>query len=389
MSSNRSPIDVLEHEVDVQALVRHVAGPQVDVEVAVVVDVPEVRAHRRHRPVEADLLGDVAEAVLNRGCGRGEGGSTPAIFKPIALAEHLGDPGPVVVDVEVEEAVVVVVPEPAGEAEVGAGDAELRGDVAELAVPFVVVQAARLAHVRDEEVEPAVAVVVAPGRALGATLVGDARRRGDVHERAVAAVVIEPATIAGVAGLRTTGRRREGDTHHRRTRRPVRRCRSRPRRPTRLRSAPPGRLATVTSSKPPSPLLRKQREPERRFPGPAQQQDIEIAVVVEVGPGDVQGVDLVAETGRGRPILERAVAPVDVQRGTQVGIERGGEEVGQTVAIEVVEDAAACQVRPPDAQAGRATRRSSNRPTSASERNNSTGIRYCGGTFSGYSPKVM
>ena len=64
------------------------------------------------------------------------------------------------------------------------------------------VEPARLAHVRDEEVEPAVAVVVAPGRSLGAPLVGDAGRDGDVDERAVTAVVVEPAAVAGVARRR-------------------------------------------------------------------------------------------------------------------------------------------------------------------------------------------
>ena len=55
MSSKLAALDVLEHEVDVQALVGHVAGSQVDVEEPVIVDVAEVRAHRRHRPVEPDL----------------------------------------------------------------------------------------------------------------------------------------------------------------------------------------------------------------------------------------------------------------------------------------------------------------------------------------------
>ena len=75
----------------------------------------------------------------------------------------------VVVDEEVEPAVIVEVPEPAGERVVVArpGDAELAGDVAEGAVAFVVVEPAGPVQVRDEEVEPAVAVVVAPGRSLG------------------------------------------------------------------------------------------------------------------------------------------------------------------------------------------------------------------------------
>ena len=45
------------------------------------------------------------------------------------------------------------------------------GDVLERAVALVVIEAARLSHVRDEQVEVPVAVVVAPARALGAPLV--------------------------------------------------------------------------------------------------------------------------------------------------------------------------------------------------------------------------
>ena len=75
----------------------------------------------------------------------------------------------------------------------GPVNAQLRGDVAERAVPLVVVEPAGSVHVRDEQVEPAVAVVVAPGRSLGDAFIDDAGRGGDVLERAVALVVIEPA----------------------------------------------------------------------------------------------------------------------------------------------------------------------------------------------------
>ena len=54
---------VLEHQVGDEVLERHPAGPEIEVEIAVVVDVAEVAAHRRHGPVETDLAGDVAEAV--------------------------------------------------------------------------------------------------------------------------------------------------------------------------------------------------------------------------------------------------------------------------------------------------------------------------------------
>src|SRR5262249_27697455 len=70
------------------------------------------------------------------------------------------------------------------------------------ALPLVAIEPARLAHVGDEQVEPAVAVVVAPGRALGASLVEDAGTGGEILEPAVPLVVVEPAPVARVSGLR-------------------------------------------------------------------------------------------------------------------------------------------------------------------------------------------
>ena len=58
-----APLDVLEHHVRDQARVGHPAGPEVGVEVTVVVDVAEVGPHRRDRPVEADLQAHVAESL--------------------------------------------------------------------------------------------------------------------------------------------------------------------------------------------------------------------------------------------------------------------------------------------------------------------------------------
>ena len=62
--------DVAEQHVGHQVGVRRPAGPQVDVEEAVVVDVAEVRAHRQDDPVEPDLGRHVAEASDRRRCGR-------------------------------------------------------------------------------------------------------------------------------------------------------------------------------------------------------------------------------------------------------------------------------------------------------------------------------
>ncbi len=78
------------------------------------------------------------------------------------------------------------------------GDALLAGHVAEGAVSLVVIQPAGRVQVRYEEVEPAVTVEVAPGRTLGHAFIDDASLGGDVLERAVALVVVEPAAVGGI-----------------------------------------------------------------------------------------------------------------------------------------------------------------------------------------------
>ncbi len=162
-----APSTFLIHQVRDQARQAHPARPEVDVEIAVVVDVAEVGAHDRHRPGEADLPAHLAEAVRAevvvevRMVGFGD-------RQAEVIGDDLGQALRVVVDEEVEPAVVVVVPEPCRRSRLRRpDDAELAGDVDERAVAAVVVEPARAVHVRDEQVEPAVVVVVAPGRPLG------------------------------------------------------------------------------------------------------------------------------------------------------------------------------------------------------------------------------
>ena len=77
-------------------------------------------------------------------------------------------------DEQVEPPIVVVVPEPAREAVLRLGDAELGGHVGEGAVAVVAVEAIRRGHVGDIEVGPAVAIVIAPRGALAEAVVPDA-----------------------------------------------------------------------------------------------------------------------------------------------------------------------------------------------------------------------
>ncbi len=76
-------------------------------------------------------------------------------------------------DEDVQPAIVVVVPEPAGEAGAGLGHAEPIGDIGECGVAVIVVEPIILVQIRDVEVGPAIVVVVAPSDALGESVVAD------------------------------------------------------------------------------------------------------------------------------------------------------------------------------------------------------------------------
>src|SRR5262249_24678855 len=163
---------------------------------AVLVDVAEVRAHRDDDAGEPALARHVAEAAvavvpvepLHLGAGR-------AVAVPPG---HLGGARarrPVAGGVEVEPAVVVEVEEEAGEALDRRGDAELLGDVDELAAPLIVVEAVLPPEIGEVEVGQAIAVVVAERRALAPAIVADAGRARDLLEGRVATIPEEPAGV--------------------------------------------------------------------------------------------------------------------------------------------------------------------------------------------------
>ena len=98
---------------------------------------------------------------------------------------------------DVDPAVVVVVQRPAGEARRRPVDAQLAAHVLERAVAVVLVQPAFAREVVQEQVGKAVVVVVDPGAALAEFLhlFIDAGPGGDFLERAVAAIAIQPVGL--------------------------------------------------------------------------------------------------------------------------------------------------------------------------------------------------
>ena len=296
-----SPLDIFEHQVGNEHLEGHAAGAEIDVEKAVVVDVGAVAAHHRHLAVQPDLHGDIAKTVgpeiaIEPGTGcflvrhfRGGGHE---------VRERTGE----VAHVEVEPAVVVVIPEPARKRILRSRHFQFGRDVAEGAVPLVVIEARGNAHIGDEQIESPVAVVIAPGRSLGPLVLdgsarGDAGRRGHIDELAVTLVVIQPTalilaadeqideTVVVVVTPRGGFRRdRLGQT-----------------------------AGNRDIFKRAVPRVSQQRHAHRLFPAAPQQQGVQMAIVVEVGTNHVQRVDLIGEPRLVGLVLERAVSAVDKQ----------------------------------------------------------------------------
>ena len=187
------PTSIPVHVVGHQRVDGRIAGPQVEVEPAVVVEVAEVGPHRGAREGQAELPGCVVEATLavvpidpDRDAALGE---------PQVAAGDIRNRWFVAGDQQIDVAVVVVVPEPARKALLWSGHAELRCDIPERAVSLVVVEAVQERVVRDEEIGPAVSVVVSPDRRLGVQVVLDSSLTGDIGEGTVAIIPKELGVI--------------------------------------------------------------------------------------------------------------------------------------------------------------------------------------------------
>ena len=141
---------------------RHATSAAVDIENSIVIDVAEIHAHWRHGAIEPDTSCDILKGAGSKIVVETRAARSLKL-RTHRAQEDLGDSRAVIVDVEVQAAVVIVVPEPAGKAAGGAGHSELGSYVHELTAAFVVVEPALLAHVRDEQIESAVAIVITPG----------------------------------------------------------------------------------------------------------------------------------------------------------------------------------------------------------------------------------
>ncbi len=98
-------------------------------------------------------------------------------------------------------------------------------------------------------------------------------------------------------------------------------------------------------------LVAEQRRPSGRLPPSSQQQNVEIAIIVVVGVVAIQGPNLHIEPRSGGAILESAVATID-EKGAALGwVFCRGEDVGQPVPVEIVDNRPTRHVRTSHAQA--------------------------------------
>ena len=109
----------------------------------------------------------------------------------------------------------------------------------------------------------------------------------------------------------------------------------------------------VTSVNVPSPLLRRSEfriSPSVKSHAPRSTRT-STSPSSSVVPADaVEAPELIDEAGAGRQILERAVAAIAIEAHGALWIDRGGDDVEEAVAVEVLHDAATGQIEGIDAQ---------------------------------------
>ena len=348
---------VAQQDVRDQRSERRRAGPEIDVEEAVVVDVADVGAHRRHDARHAHRRGHIGEPVARvaiqlQRLRRGR-------LSEVMLDELL-DRVRIRHDEQIEPAVVVVVEPPRREAGERLLHAQFRGKVLEGAVALVPVEEVVAEHVRRVEIGEPVVVVVAPRHALGEGIAGDTGSDRHVLERAVVLVAIEAARRQLVADVEVdpavvvvVGPRRRVRREH--------------------AVGEAGGLGHVGEYA--VTVVAQQRVAHRNLPAAAVDEQVEIAVVVVVGVAGVQAAELGSEPGRLGAILEGAVALVAKEPRRRAVVDRRQHDVEQAVAVEIVDDRAAGRAVGADAHGARHVREPRRRDLGAEQIGRQTMLR--------------
>src|SRR5580704_4624105 len=314
---------VVQQDVGQHGSIAGIAGAEINIEITVVVDVAEVRAHGHEDAIETDFRGDIAKRAvakifveLERLRVRGEAEiGTHGFVDRNVVAGHK----------QVGPTVIVVIEKPGGEALPRFLHSGLKRNIGKGSVVIVVIKRIVAVEIGDVEINIAVVIVIARNHAFGE---GDAIDPGgmrDVFEGAVALVAIEMAgsilvahekieiavviNVGPNAGLRLQGQVKPAGCGH------------------------VGESAVA--------IVAQQRRTLGKFPGATQDEDVETSVIVVIGLDKVQTAKLVGEAGLRSVIGESSVAVVmEIMHGGALA-EIGGDNVEQAIASKVVDDEAA------------------------------------------------
>src|SRR4051812_22266585 len=133
-----STAGVAKRQIRNEARERHPSRAEMHVEKSVIVKIAAVDRHRGDRASQSDIHADVAESLRTKVAVKP--GMTLVLDVQAEHARHCFGEGVLeVIQEQVEPAIVIVIPEQATEAERRSLDASFGGDVAEGAVTFIVV----------------------------------------------------------------------------------------------------------------------------------------------------------------------------------------------------------------------------------------------------------
>ena len=291
------PIQHVGHQLGVIGI----ASAQVEIQKPVAIYVAEIGPHRLSRLREVAALGHLRKVAL-----------AIAAIQPRLLHGHwlahirggdVGDGSRVGGHEQVEVAVVVKVPKPSREAGARGDDAGVGGHIGKGAVALVAVESVGLAEVGHVQIGPAVPVVVAPDDGLGVGVLVNTGVGGHIGKGAVALVLKELAGgYKGVGGFVADVEVEVA---------------------IEIVVAPGGGLGWVVVLPQAGGKGRIEegastRIPQQRIgvlavfaePSPAQDEQVEAAVVVVVGLHQVESPQQPVEVGHLGPVRKGAVPPV-------------------------------------------------------------------------------
>ena len=324
-----------------------VAGAEVEVEPAVVVEVSEVATHGVEQPIQLHRSRDVLERAVAAIAIEARVGAL--VGQAEVIRRHIADIGDLVAGHEdVLPAIVIVIEKPAGKTVERLGDTRDSGNIGEepavrgpqfrIAGAVIAEQPVRATQHRDVEIGTAIIIEVSGHHSLHVVAHRHAAQARDLLEGPVALVVKQFAEMPrlGGAGKRLIAHEQIQPA-------------------VSIEVEPGGCLRRMKQKEPGcfghiferavSPVSQQRVRVPSLFahPGAAQHEHVEVPIIVEVRLHKVQSAGQSREARFPRPVGECSVAVVPIEVHLIAQADGRHHHVQQVVAIEVVHDAATGQ----------------------------------------------